>query len=177
MSNKTKTNLFVDIVIFLGFLVASQPALTGTTIHEWFALSFAAVAITHLLLHWDWIVNITKTFFQKLIHESRLNYVLNTLLFTAMTAAMLSGIMISKSVLATFGIVLDAGQAWRGIHSLSANLSLLLVGLHFAMHWKWIVNSVQRYIIVPVTSPSQRPVIRPASPQLAVQPVRIENNK
>jgi len=177
MSNKTKTNLFVDIVILLGFLVASQPALTGTTVHEWFALSFTAVAITHLLLHWDWIVNITKTFFQKLIHESRFNYVLNSLLFTAMTATMLSGIMISRSVLATFGIVLNAGPAWRSIHSLSANLSMLLVGLHFAMHWKWIVNSVKRYIIVPVTSPSQRPVSRPTSPRLAIQPVRIKNDR
>ena len=36
--------------------------------------------VIHVVLHWDWVVSITRTFFHKLVHESRLNYVLNAVL-------------------------------------------------------------------------------------------------
>ena len=172
----TKTNLTLDIAIFSAFLVASNPALTGLAVHEWLGVSFAAVLITHLLFHWDWIANLTKTFFKKLMHVSRLNFVVDSLLFVAMTAAMLSGLMISRNVLPAFGVQLDASRAWRSIHSLSANASLIFVALHFALHWKWFVTNVQRYIVTPLTGLVQRPVTHTAA-QLAAQPVKIDNNK
>ena len=177
MLNKTKTNLLVDIVIFAAFLVASQPSLTGLAVHEWFAVSFSAVILTHLLLHWDWIAAITKNFFRKLFHESRFNYVLNALLFAAMTAAFLSGLMISRNVLPSLGLAINASRGWREIHSLSANLSLFLVGLHFAMHWKWVVTNMKRYIVEPVTSLGRRPVVCPVPAQFVPQPVRVDSNK
>ena len=111
----TKTNLSLDIVIFSAFLVASNPALTGLAVHEWLGVSFAVALIAHLLFHWDWIASLTKTFFKKLFHQSRLNFVVDSLLFVAMTAAMLSGLMISRNVLPAFGIQLDASRAWRSI--------------------------------------------------------------
>jgi hypothetical protein len=172
----TKTNLTLDIAIFSVFLVASNPALTGLAVHEWLGVSFAAALITHLLFHWDWIVNLSKTFFKKLVHVSRLNFVVDSLLFVAMTAAMLSGLMISKNVLPTFGIQLDVSRSWRSIHSLSANASLVFVALHFALHWKWVVTNVQRYIISPLSGLVQHPTPG-TSAQMAVQPVKIDNNK
>jgi uncharacterized protein DUF4405 len=171
MSNKTKTNLFLDITIFIAFLMMSNPALTGFAVHEWLGVSFSAALITHVLLHWDWVVSITKTFFKKLIHESRLNYAVDGLLFTAMTSAMLSGLMISENVMAAFGIQLSVSRVWYSIHSLSADLSLIMVGLHFALHWKWVVNSIQRYIISPVRGLIQRPQ---PSTHLAMQPVKVK---
>jgi hypothetical protein len=172
----TKTNLTLDIAIFSAFLVASNPALTGLAIHEWLGVSFAAALVAHLLFHWDWIASLIKTFFKNLFHASRLNFVVDSLLFVAMTAAMLSGLMISRNVLATFGIQLDVSRSWRSIHSLSANASLVFVALHFALHWKWVVTNVQRYIITPLTGLVQRPAPR-TSAQMAIQPVKIDNTK
>jgi hypothetical protein len=77
----TKINLIFDTVIFLGFLVISNPHLTGNTIHEWLGVSFAATIITHLLLHWEWIMKVGKEFFRKLWHQSRLNFAVNILFF------------------------------------------------------------------------------------------------
>jgi hypothetical protein len=98
---KTKTNLIVDVAIFAAFLIVSNPHLTGNTIHEWLGVSFAAAIITHLLLHWDWIVKVGREFFKKLIHQSRLNFVVNTLFFIAITGSMFSGLLISKDVMLT----------------------------------------------------------------------------
>jgi hypothetical protein len=173
----TKTNLALDITIFTAFLVVSNPHFTGNSIHEWLGVSFAAAIITHLLFHWKWIVNISTTFFKKLIHQSRLNFVVDALFFIAMTCAIFSGLMISKDVLSTFGIQLgNISRSWKSIHSLTADASLILLGLHFALHWKWVVSNVGRYIVSPIVGLfCGNPAPQPKS--LAVQPVRIDESK
>jgi hypothetical protein len=166
----TKTNLILDITIFSAFLVVSNPHLTGYTVHEWLSVSFAGAIIAHLLFHWKWLVKVTTEFFKKLFHQSRLNYVVDLLFFIAMTGAMFSGLMISKSILATLGIQLDVSRSWKSIHSLTSDVSIVLLGLHFALHWKWVVTNTGRYIVAPVRNLFQRP----ASRALAIQPVRIQ---
>ncbi len=167
----TKTKLTLDIVIFSAMLAVTNPRLTGNTIHEWLGVSLIAGLITHLLFNWNWIVNVTKTFFKKLFHESRLNYVINLLFFIAMTGALFSGLMISKDVLSTLGIQLNAGGAWKMIHKLTADASVLILGLHVAMHWKWIVNSIGRYVVSPVRNLFQR---QPVPQALSVQAVPVK---
>jgi hypothetical protein len=118
-------------------------------------------------------VSVSKTFFNKLIHESRFNYLVDALLLLAYVVVFISGLLISRNVMVTLGIHLPASPAWREFHSLSANLALVLTGLHFAMHWKWFVNAMQRYILAPIHSLARRP----AAGQMAVQPVKIEESK
>jgi hypothetical protein len=151
-SVSAKTNLVLDLTIFSAFLVISNPHLTGNTIHEWLGISFAAGLITHLLFHWKWLVKIISEFFKKLMHESRLNLVIDALFFITMTGSIFSGILISKDVLQLFGIQLNAGQGWKSIHTLTSDTSLIVLGIHIAMHWKWIVANLGRYIASPVRS-------------------------
>ena len=63
---------------------------------------------------------------------------------------MLSGFMISESLLPALGIHLPRNFAWRSLHDLSANLFLILLGLHTALHWNWIVDAFKRYIFQPL---------------------------
>ena len=56
----TKRNLFIDIAIGLGFLVVYNQDITGDTLHEWLAMALFVGLFTHLVLHWKWVVNITK---------------------------------------------------------------------------------------------------------------------
>ncbi|MDN5271453.1 hypothetical protein QTO31_05655 [Chloroflexus sp. MS-CIW-1] len=53
-------NFLIDGAMFLAFLIATAPRLSGLTIHEWLSLSLAAAIITHLPLHWTWIISIGK---------------------------------------------------------------------------------------------------------------------
>lgn len=158
MLNKTKTNFLIDITIFIAFLVAGEPAITGLPIHEWFSLAFIAALITHLVLHWDWIISVTARFFHLLFHESRFNYLVDFLVFLSFITVMLSGLLISRTITQTLGIQFQVTRAWHEIHSFSADATLLLIGLHFAMHWKWVVSAIQRYILTPLgRSPAQIP--------------------
>jgi len=145
-----KKNLLVDASIFAAFLVAFEPRLTGNVIHEWLSLALAATIIVHLVLHWEWVITVGGQFLRKLFHASRLNFILDAVLFVAFIMLMLSGILISKSVLSTLGIQLAAGPTWKMIHSTAADVCMLLTALHFALHWKWIVSTVKRYVILPL---------------------------
>jgi hypothetical protein len=170
MSTSTKTNLILDIIIFFAFLVIMSPALTGLPIHEWLSLAFVVTIILHLLFHWSWLVAVTKHFFKKIFHQSRLNYVINAFFFLAMTAAMLSGILISRSILDFLGIRLNnISREWESIHRLTANWSLMLLGVHFALHFKWVLTHLDRYLLKPFAGIFRRK-------ELAAQPIRAEKN-
>jgi hypothetical protein len=148
--NQTKTKLVIDIIIFVIFLIAMEPRSSGIAIHEWLTTSALAVLVVHLLLSWDWITQITRRFLAKTNNLARINYILNWLLFIDGTVIMLSGFMISESLLPMLGISLPHGFAWRRLHDLTANLFLLLLGLHTALHWTWIVDTFKRYIFQPI---------------------------
>lgn len=150
--NRSKVNLLVDFVIFVGFLIGGAPHFTGMAIHEWLGLAFSAGLVTHLLLHWQWAVETTKRIFSKLPGKTRINYALNILLFVAFTLIAFTGIMISKEALPLLGLTLAGGHAWTGVHKLAADAAVVLIGLHVALHWQWIVDSVRRYIVNPIAT-------------------------
>lgn len=145
-----KRNFLVDGLILISFLILSEPALTGFSLHEWLGLSFFATIVIHLFLHWDWIAQVTLHYLRKLFHSSRLNYLIDMLLLVSFVAAMLSGLIISRTILPLFGIEIVHNQSWRFIHDFSANLMLFLVAVHFALHWKWIITHFKRLIIYPI---------------------------
>lgn len=171
-TNPVKVNFLVDLAIFVAFLVALDPHSTGMTIHEWLGIAFGAAIVTHLLLHWKWLVATTRRFFAKLPGRTRLNYLLNGLLFVAMTILIFSGLLISEEALPTLGISLQVDRAWRALHTLSSDAVLILVGLHIALHWKWIVTTTKRYVLAPVLA--RRPRVAPAIPAVnTIQPEEV----
>lgn len=144
MSNTNRTKLLLDIALFAAFLITMDPRFSGLAIHEWLSIAAAATVIVHLLLSWEWIVNVTKRLFAKVGGGAKVNYVLNWLLFIDGILIMLSGFMISEAALPALGISLPMNFAWRRLHDMSANLALLIMGLHLAMHWNWIVTTSKR---------------------------------
>ena len=148
--SQTKSKLWIDILIFIVFLVTMEPGLSRLPIHEWLSLSMIVGMLVHLLINWDWIIEITRRFFGRLGGQTRINYILNWLLFIDGTLLMISGIMISEIAMPALGINLQIGDGWSKLHDLSANTALILLGLHTALHWNWIVSTVMRYIIDPV---------------------------
>ncbi len=171
--NSTKTNLWVDIAVFAAIMLALAPLLTGIAIHEWLSIALAAAVVVHLLLHWQWIVAVIRRFFSRLPGDARLNFVLNVALFICFTVVTFTGLMISESALPLFGISASGDSVWRALHTLSANLIVLLVGLHLALHWKWIASATRRYLLNPVLSLGQKTKRRP-EPALVPVMVRQE---
>lgn len=172
-----KTNLLIDLGIFGAFLVAMEPRLTGVAIHEWLSVAFAATVVVHILLHWKWVMTVGKTFFRKLWRISRLKFVVDVLLFVAVTGVMTSGLLISHSVVPALGIALEENRAFRVLHSLSADAALILMGVHFALNWKWVVAMLKRYTIDPLFNMLRAKKLPEMTGEATVQPVAIKINR
>jgi hypothetical protein len=143
---RVRSNLVVDVGIGTAFLVAANPPLTGLAIHEWLGLAFAATLVVHLVLHWEWLVTATRSLFVRQGRGKRLNYAVDACLFVALTAVTLSGLLISKHVLAALGLPSQPGRAWQGIHSLAANVSIAALGVHLGLHWNWLALNLPRLV-------------------------------
>lgn len=161
LSSRTIINFVLDSIIFLAFLATTAPRLTGLAIHEWLSIAFGAAIITHLLLHWNWIVQVARRFFGKVTWASRVNYLLNTVLFISLTVIIFTGLMISEVALPLFGIRLGRNALWLLLHREATDVMVLTLGLHMALHWRWIVNTTGRVFGAPF-----RP--RPAAPAALV---------
>ena len=146
-SRMTKTKMAVDTTIFLGFLIAMNPHSTGVAVHEWLGVSALAGVTAHLLMSWDWVIQVTRRFLSLTNRQTRLNYLLNWSLFLDFAIILTSGLMISENVLPTMGLTVAKNFAWHSLHSLSTNVFLVLTGLHLAMNWHWITSVVKRYLL------------------------------
>lgn len=143
-SNQIK--LYVDIFLFAGFVLVNIPQATGIPFHEWISLFFIVPMVLHIVLDWQWVVNITKRMFGRLPGEVRFNHIFDLIIFIMMTLALMTGFIISEALLPAFGITVVIDPFWTAMHGLVANLTMLLIGVHLAMHWGWIKNVFKRYL-------------------------------
>ena len=144
--SSTKVKLYVDIFLFIGFVLVNIPQSTGIPVHEWISFLFILPLVLHILLDWKWVVNVTKRMFGRLPGEVRANHIIDLLIFVMMVLALFTGTIISEAALPAMGIHITIDPFWQSMHDLTANLTMLLIGIHLAMHWTWIKNAVGRYI-------------------------------
>jgi hypothetical protein len=135
-----RTRLGIDIGLFLALLLAFNPALTGLAVHEWLSIAIIAPLLLHLVINWEWAVRIFSKFLDRLMHASRLNLVVDALLFLSAVAVMLSGLLVSQVALAFLGIATAPSALWIALHAVSADTTIALLLLHFALHAKWVLR-------------------------------------
>lgn len=145
--NVNKIRLMVDLGFLIVVVIVILPQLTGITIHEWGGVLIVVPLLVHLVLDWRWIVATTGRIFKAQANETRFNYILNWVQFIVFLLALVSGLMISETLLPVFGIHIQVDRYWITIHEISAGVFTVLLGVHIAMHWRWIVSVTRRYLL------------------------------
>ncbi|HEY5506613.1 MAG TPA: hypothetical protein VIK83_03890, partial [Coriobacteriia bacterium] len=74
---RARQRLLLDIVIAAGILAAYRPTWTGISLHQWISVAIIVPLAAHLVVNWEWAVRIGRTFFQRLFHTSRANFVVD----------------------------------------------------------------------------------------------------
>jgi hypothetical protein len=132
-----------DIGLLVLFVLTCVPSVTGIAVHEWASLAFIPVLLIHLASNWDWIVRVSARFLSRLPGETRFNHVLDVLLFASFALLMLSGLLVSISALPALGIGITPDPFWTSLHNTTANVFPSLIGIHIAMHFRWVVAQMR----------------------------------
>jgi hypothetical protein len=146
----------LDSLLLLLFILLLSPRLTGLKIHELLGVLLFVPIVIHLLLAWAWIATTSKRIFARAGSRTRINYFLNATLFVLIMIEIISGLAISQVALPIVGIKTINDRAWRALHNQTLNFTMLFVGLHIAINWKWIVGALRQRLNRPNKN-SQRP--------------------
>jgi hypothetical protein len=136
---RTRLDFCLDALLLLGFTLAYSFGFTGIVAHEWIGIGLGASLLVHLTLHWDWVMRTTRKLLRR-GGRDRFTYLVNLALLVCMVLCIMSGILISEAALPELGITLPASSFWQQVHGTTATLTLILVSVHAAMSWRWIVG-------------------------------------
>lgn len=139
-----RTRVWLDIALFVGYVLLSAPQTTGIPFHEYFTVVFIPIFISHIVLDWAWVKRVFRKADHKRSGEVRFNRAFDIVLFVGMVVVIYSGFLVSEAMLPDFGIDPGATTFWSGVHDASGNLLILLVGIHIAMHMPWIKRNIGR---------------------------------
>ncbi len=139
---KTLNKFVLDIILTALFILLIYPRQTGFNFHEMAGLASGALVLFHLLLNWPWVKNITRNLLNpKVKAKSKYFYVLNTVSLIILTTIIITGVQIST-------VLFPGGEAAsRNIIVLHKWLSyscLGLMGIHLALHWRFLTHTVPR---------------------------------
>ena len=136
MNQRTKLWI-VAAVSFAGFVFALKPEITGFAIHEWLGIAVCGVLIVHVLMHWKWLLRVTKNF-GKVKPSVKFNYVVDVSLGVGFFLILVTGLIISNLLglyltAFLFGIV-------RFVHVFSSFSTFVLLMVKIAKHMDWITK-------------------------------------
>jgi len=140
---RTRLDFWLDALLLVAYTLAYSLGFTGIATHEWLGIGLGVVLLVHLTLHWDWVIRTTRKLL-RLGGRERFVWLVNLLLLS-MTLCIASGILISEVALPQLGITPPASSFWRQMHGTTATLTLILVPIHAALDWRWIVGVARRF--------------------------------
>jgi hypothetical protein len=128
----------------------------------WGGIVMIAVVMIHLILHWSWVVNMTRRMLKdltgkngKMNQRGRLNLLLNVVVGLSFLVTAFSGVyflFVPGGRGAVDPMFLFSRITWDLIHTWAGVILIAAGVIHFAIHWRWVVNVA--------TSISKRPISR-----------------
>ena len=147
MRNKQVFYWVVDLIILASLVLEYELDWTGLQVHELLGLAVFGIMLVHLLTHWRWVITVTGKVFESVSSVSSkatFCYVINAALLFLFSSIVITGLIISS--LLNLPLAMQSYEFWRFLHVSVSYLTLVMVGLKLATHWKWIVNTTTRKI-------------------------------
>ena len=182
-----RARLWLDLALFGALFLAYNPAWTRIAVHEWLCVIAVVPLLFHVIINWDQTLAILRRFAELVKTTPKVNLVVDGALFVAAVTVMLSGLLVSQYVLPALGLRVTPTALWVTTHRWSADATMLLLLVHFALHWRWIVRAAGRLGRPRVSACEDDPIVAirqatrrleseaPAGLQYAVAPVRADD--
>lgn len=125
--------LIVDLIALIIYIAASFPDITGVPAHEWIGCAAFIVLVVHMLQNIPIMMRRNK---KKADHARTGRIILDVLMAIALVATTISGIMVSGTVLPTFGLYATGYYFWDPLHAAAAKVFLALLLIHLVIDFK-----------------------------------------
>lgn len=140
MRLKAKLKITIDLImtILLLFLMGFQ--FWGEELHEWVGALIFLLFIFHHFLNYDWYRNLLKGKYRR-VRIFQIS--VNILLFIAMAALMVSGMIISSHVFVFIDFPGSLSLA-RMMHIAGSYWGFILMAMHIGLHWSMIATMIKK---------------------------------
>jgi len=165
MINKTKHNFWLDVTIFVVFLIT---ATTGFLLwrviphkldfvflgfyrsgwvaaHIYSGVVGLAGIVMHIVRHWDWLKALRGRPLSRMPEKIRANRVVDRIMWIAFIATNVFGAI---AWALHFGDDIYIVSVPDRLHVMFGVAWTIFATVHLALHWKWIASTTQRYIHV-----------------------------
>ena len=122
-------------------------SLTGLALHEWLGFLLCLLVLFHVILQWPWLIAGFRRLLTRGAQRARVNVALNYLLFIVMVAVLVSGVLISNQVAPLVGRALGRPPVWSELHGWLNFTLIVLVGVHLAINWDWVLGAIRRRVV------------------------------
>ena len=139
-------------------------ALTGLDVHVWLGFALCPLVLVHVVMQWQWFITQFQRIRTTRAYRVRVNTLLNLGLLIMMSAVLLSGILSARQVTSVIGESFGRSRIWSEIHGWLNFTLVVLVGLHLALNWDWMVAALRR-------RRPERPGLAGALPRNATTPL------
>ncbi len=137
-----KSKLLLDIAVAAFIAIAVLPQVTGIAVHEWLGLVALAALLAHAAASLETLAGLLKAARRgSLLSAARI--ALDAALFVALAVCVVSGVLVSATVLPMLGLVAPGYFAWDPLHAASAKVLLALVLVHATSHMGKFVSMVK----------------------------------
>jgi hypothetical protein len=178
--NKNKFNFWFDVLLFVFFLVTmvslfggerayvldQKPFIlqTRVVVHSVAGALMLIGSAVHIALHWEWIKTVVIRSPRRLAKRVRAKRGIDIWLFVSSVLCGVTGLMAllmqCPEPVEGRGIIpspfLLSLRAWSGLHRLSGMMMFLIILVHLAQHWKWIVSATRRCLEIEASRRQQQ---------------------
>ena len=133
-----KQKWWIDLILFISFILTFFLDLTGLSLHQWIGTGIGVILLVHLVIHKNWLKGIFNKF-RAASKRARMYFVLDLLLFLGFFLTIYTGIIMSTWL----NLNLTNYSGWYNLHLWSSIITLQVLLLKLAEHWKWIVNTIR----------------------------------
>jgi len=182
LSKQTRNNWLVDSALFLGSIVSMITGIyflflpvagyqggrnpmygivilfereTWDDLHTWFGIAMIVSAVIHIIIHWKWIIKMTKRVFLEITRResringrSRFNVGINMLIGLSFILTAVSSIYLLFTHGGSHGVndpmFIFNYTTWDLIHTWSGIVMTNAAVVHFTIHWGWVTKVTRK---------------------------------
>ncbi len=135
------------INLYIRFEILNDNAGSLSILHDWSGLVLGGFVVTHLVLHWKWLLLTTKKLPKAFkFNKKYFGYLVDIGMLISFLIILITGVMkfpafsISRELLYNYSVLFLTLHDWSGIA-----LSVLAL-THVILHWKWIIEMTKRTV-------------------------------